>query len=101
MKLILGYESIESGELPNSELALENLQDEGPADSPESPGESLSSEIFVVEQADHEESTTSSRVLKFLEQVCQEDSSSYFVTPPGTPRKMYFLPASPPKDQAG
>ena len=97
MRLNLSYESIESEELPNSELALENLQDEGPADSPES----LSSEIFVVEQADHEESTTSSRVLGYLEQVRQEESTSYFVTPPCTPRKIDFLPASPLSDLRG
>ena len=64
MRLNLSYESIESEELPNSKLSLEKLRDKGPADNPESPDESLSSEIFVVEQATHEESTTSSRVLE-------------------------------------
>ena len=64
MRLNLSYESIESQELPNSELALENLRDEGPADSPESPDGSLSSEIFIDEDAAHEESTTRSRVLE-------------------------------------
>ena len=98
MWLNLSYESIESEELPNSELALENLRHEGPTDSPESPDGSLSLEIFVVEQADHKESTTSSRVLECLEQVRQEVSSSYFVTPPGTPRKINFLPAIPLND---
>ena len=57
-------------------MALENLREEGPADSPESPDENRSSEIFIVGHAAHEESATSSRVQEYLEQVHQEDSSS-------------------------
>ena len=71
---------------------------EGPADDSESPDESLSSEIFIVEHAAHEESVTSNRVLEYLEQVQQEDSSSYFVIPPGTPRRIIFQPKSPLND---
>ena len=57
------------------------------ADSPESPDESLSSDIFVVEaSANDTESITSSKAADYLEKVRQEDSSSYFNTPPGTPK---------------
>ena len=95
MRLNLSYESIESHE---TEMSLENLREEGPADSTESPDGSLSSEIFIVEYAAHEESTPSTRVLEHLEQVQQEDSNSYFVTPPGTPRRRSIQPLSPLND---
>ena len=95
MRLNLIYESIESEESPETDLALENMREEGHADNPESPDETLSSEIITVEQAAHEESVTSSRVLEYLEQVQQEDSSSYFVTLPGKPRRISFQPISP------
>ena len=68
MRLNLSYESIEAEESPETELALENLRQEGPANSPESLDESLSSEILIVEPAAHEELATSSRVLEYLEQ---------------------------------
>ena len=73
-RLNLSYKSIESEETPVTELSLENLREEGPADSPESPDENLSSEIFIVEHAAHEESATSSRVIEYLEQLQQEVS---------------------------
>ena len=95
MILNLSYEFIESEESPETELALENLREEGDADNPESPDKTLSSEIFTAEQAAHEESVTSSRVIKYLEQVQQEDSSSYFVTPPDIPRRIDFHPICP------
>ena len=64
------------------------------ADSPESPDESLSSDIFVVEtSANDKESITSSKVAEYLEKVNQEDASSYFNTPSGTPKKINFLQA--------
>ena len=95
MNLNLSYESIESEESLETESALENLRRGGPADSPESPDECLSSETFIVEHSAYEESVTSSRVLEYLEQVQQEDSSSFFVTPLGTPSRKSFLPVSP------
>ena len=98
LRLNLSYESIDSAVLPNSELVPEVPQKEGPADSPESPDESLNSEVFIVEQSNSEESTTSTRILEYLEQVRQEDSASYFSTPPGTPRKISFQPTSPLND---
>ena len=75
-------------------------RDEGLPDSPESPDEGLCSDVFIVEEepSNHEESITSSRVLEYLEQVRQEDSTSYFETPPGTSKKMIFLHASPVND---
>ena len=80
-------------------LSAEATADEEMADSPESPDESLSSDIFVVEaSANNEESVTSSMVAEYLEKVRQEDSSSYFSAPPGTPRKISFKPASPLND---
>ena len=75
------------------EVKPDECQDEGLPNIPESPDESLCSDVFVVEEpSNHEESITSSRVLEYLEQVRQENSSSYFVTPP---RQLNFLPASP------
>ena len=98
LKLNLSYESIDSVDKPSSGLALEEPQKEAPADSSESPDESLNSEVFIVEQTVHEESTTSARILECLEQVHKDDSGSYFSTPPGTPRKINFQPASPLND---
>ena len=98
LRLNLSYESIDSAVLPNSELVPEVPQKEGPADSPESPDESLNSEVFIVEQSNSDESTTSTRILEYLEQVRQEDSGSYFSTPPRTPREISFQPTSPLND---
>ena len=68
-------------------------------DSPESPDESLNSEIFVEEEhAAPQESVTSSRLLEYLEQAEQENSNSYFVTPPGSLRKINFQPICPLND---
>ena len=95
MKLSTSFETVESGQYPQSE----SPEEETMADSPESPDESLSSDIFVVEpSADDKESTTSSKVAEYLEKVHQEDASSYFNTPPGTPRMINFLQASPLND---
>ena len=59
----------------------------------------MSSDIFIVEEPPAgEESMTSDKVVKYLERVRQEDSSSYFNTPPGIPRRISFKPASPLKD---
>ena len=74
-------------------------QNEDLPDSPESPDKSMCSDIFVVEESpDNAESITSSRVAEYLGMVQQEDSASYFITPPGTPRKISFNPASPQND---
>ena len=71
-------------------------QNEDLPDSPESPDESMCSDIFDVEESpDNAESLTSSRVAEYLERVQQKDSASYFITPPGSPRKISFNPASP------
>ena len=70
-------------------------QKEDLPDSPENPDESMCCDVFVVEESpDNAESITSSRVAEDLEMVQQEDSASYFITPPGTPRKISFEPAS-------
>ena len=58
------------------------------------------SDIFVVEEPPTgEESMTSDKVAEYLERVRQEDSSSYFNTPPGTLRRINFEPASPLNDR--
>ena len=93
IKLNSSLSSIDSNSYPQqegNEVASEEIPD-----SPESPDESLSSDVFVVEEAiSNEASISSSRVAEYLEKVHQEDSSSYFVTPPGTPRKINFAHAS-------
>ena len=77
------FETVELGQYPHSESSEEVM-----ADSPESPDESLSSDIFVVENsANDKESITSSKVAEYLEKVYQEDSSSYFNTPPERRRR--------------
>ena len=59
----------------------------------------MSSDVFVVEEAiSNKGSISSSKVAEYLEKVHQEDSSSYFLTPLGTPRKINFAPASPLND---
>ena len=74
-------------------------QNEDLPDSPGSPDKSMCSDLFVVEKSpDKAESITSSRVAENHEMVQQEDSASYFITPPGTPRKISFNPASPLND---
>ena len=78
-----------------SDTHQNKLRGEGLPDSPESPDESFSSDVFVVEEPSTQEgSVTSSRVLEYLEQVNQEDAHSYFETPPGTPKRINFAPAS-------
>ena len=74
-------------------------QDESLLDSPESPDESMCSDIFVVEESpNNEKSITSSRVAEYFDKVQQQDSAFYFITPAGTPRKISFKPVSPLND---
>ena len=97
IKLNSSLSSIDSNSYPQQEgndVASKEIPD-----SPESPDESMSSDVFVVEEAiSNEASISSSRVAEYLEKVHQKDSSSYFVTPPGTPRKINFAHASPLND---
>ena len=98
MKLNLSLETLEL-EFHNHEACPKKRQDEGLPDSPESPDESMLSDVFVVKEATNEEKSISiSRVAEYLEQIQQEDHSSYFITPPGTPRKIGFQPTSPLSD---
>ena len=77
-------------------------QDEELPDSPEIPDKSMNSEVFIVEEPiTHEESVTSSKVAEYPEQVHQEDSNSYFITPPDPLRRINFLPTSPLNDLEG
>ena len=88
------FETVESGQYPHTENTEEII-----ADSPESPDESLSSDIFVVEAlANQTGSVTSSKVAEYLERVHQEDASSYFVTPPGPLKRINPQPISPLND---
>ena len=65
IKLILSYESIRSGEITDTEETPKVLQEEQPADSPESPDESLNSEKFIVERhSAPKDSASRSRVLQ-------------------------------------
>ena len=95
-KLSLSYESIRSGEITDTEQTPEDFREEQPADSPESPDESLNSEVFIVEgHSAPEDSASSSRVLHYLEEVAPEDSNSFFITPPGPLKGVYSQNASP------
>ena len=99
IKLNSSLSSIDSNPPPQQEENDEAQTNVEIPDSPESPDESMSSEVFVVEEAiSNEGSISSSKVAEYLEKVHQEDSSSYFVTPLGTPRKINFAPASPLND---
>ena len=99
IRLNSSLSSIDSSSYPQQEgNAVAQAGEEIP-DSPESPDESMSSDVFVVEEASgNEPSFSSSKVAEYLEKVYQEDSSSYFVTPLGTPRKINFTHASPLND---
>ena len=99
IKLNSSLASIDSNSHPQQEGNDEAQTSEGIPDSPESPDESMSSDLFIVEEANSNEgSISSSKVAEYLEKVNQEDSSSYFITPLGTPRKINFGPASPLND---
>ena len=85
LKLDHSLESLEL-EYHNYETNSNKRRDEGLPDSPETPDESMSSDIFIVEESPaREESMRSDKVAEHLERVRREDSSSYFNTPPGTP----------------
>ena len=99
IKLNSSLASIYYNSHPHQEGNDEAQTSEEIPDSPESPDESMSSDVFVVEEAiDNEGSISSSKVAEYLERVHQEDSSSYFITPPGTPRKINFGTTSPLND---
>ena len=99
IKLNSSLSSIDSNPPPQQEENDEAQTNVEIPDSPESPDESMSSDVFVVEEAiSNEGSISSSKVAEYLEKVHQEDSSSYFVTSLGTPRKINFAPASPLND---
>ena len=74
------FETVESGQYPQSESEEETM-----ADSPESPDPSLNSDVFVVEKPHEEEtsSMTSSEVAEFIRQATEDDASSYFESPRG------------------
>ena len=101
IKLNSSLASIDSNSNPQQEGNDEAQTSEEIPDRPESPDESMSSDVLVVEEAiSNEGSISSSKVAEFLEKVHQEGSSSYFITPPGTPRKINFGPARPLNDFA-
>ena len=94
IKLNSSLASIDSNTYPQPEGNDEAQTSEEIPDRPESPDKSMSSDVFVVEEAiSNEGSISSSKVAEYLEKVHQEDSSSSFVTPLGTPRKINFGPA--------
>ena len=74
------FETVESGQYPQSESEEEII-----ADSPESADPSLNSDVFVVEKP-HEEETSSmisSKVAEFIRQAEEDDASSYYESPRG------------------
>ena len=99
IRLNSSLSSIDSSSYPQQEGNVVAQAGEEIPDSPESPDESMSSDVFVVEEAtNNEPSFSSSKVAEYLEKVYREDSSSYFVTPLGIPRKINFTLASPLND---
>ena len=99
IKLNSSLSSIDSNSYPQQERNEKAQTSEEIPDNPESPDESMSSAVFVVEEAiSNEGSISSSKVAEYLEKVHQEDASSYFNTPPGTPKKINFLQTSPLND---
>ena len=99
IKLNSSLSSIDSNSYPHQERNDVAQTSEEIPDSPESPDESMSSDVFVIEEAiSNEGSISSSKVAEYLEKVHQEDSSSYFITPLGTPMKINIGPASPLND---
>ena len=82
--------SLESIE-PEMYALQQNTTKKRKEDLPDSPerDERMNSDVIVVEESpDNAASITSSRVAEYLEMVQQEDSASYFITPPGTSRKI-------------
>ena len=69
------FETVESGQYPQSESEEEII-----ADSPESPDPSLNSDVFVVEKPHEVEtsSMTSSKVAEYIRQATKDDANSYF-----------------------
>ena len=74
------FETVESGQYPQSESEVETI-----TDSPESPDPSLNSDVFVVEKPHEEEtsSMTSSKIAEFIRQAAEDDASSDFESPRG------------------
>ena len=96
MKLDSSLDTLDSEMCPRHEVIIETQEDEELPDSPESHHVSLKWEIFVEEEhAAPEESVTSSRILEYLEQAEQGNSSTYFVTTPVPLRKINFQPINP------
>ena len=102
LKLDNSFETVESGEYPNSHG---NYEDGEINESPESPDECntndiTNSGIFIVESHRQisPQSVDSAIITKYLEQVANEDADSYFVTPPGPLKRINTIPASPLND---
>ena len=75
IKLNSSLSSIDSNPPPQQEENDEAQTNVEIPDSPESPDESMSSDVFVVEEAiSNEGSISSSKVAEYLEKVHQEDS---------------------------
>ena len=96
IKLNSSLASTDSNSHPQQEGNDEAQTSEEIPDSPENPDESMSLVVFVVEEAiSNEESISSSKVEEYLEKVHQEDSSSYFITPSGTPGRLTSVLQAP------
>ena len=101
MRLNSSLDSLEPELYAQQEDTVKSQEEELP-DSPESPDESLNSEVFIVEEpATHEKSVTGSKVAEYLEKAQKEDYFSYFNTPAGPLRRIIFLPISPLNDLEG
>ena len=106
IKLSNSFESVESGEYPDSS---EDNEAGEIIESPECPDEQLeeyepnnmtNSEVYVVEvhKRTSTQSVTSEVIADYLEQVANEDAASYFVTPPGPLKKINTKAVSPLND---
>ena len=102
LKLDNSFETVESGEYPNSPRKYEDGEK---IESPESPEEcntidTTNSGVFIVESHKQTsfQSIDSAIITEYLEQIANEDADSYFVTPPGPLKRINTFSASPLND---
>ena len=102
LKLDNSFETVESGEYPNSHGNYEDGEIIESLASPEecNTNDITNSGIFIVEsqRQTSPQSVDSAIITEYLEQVANEDADSYFVTPPGPLKTINTIPASPLND---
>ena len=102
LKLNNSFETVKSGEYPNSPGKYEYGEI---IESPESPDECntidiTSSGVFIVEshRQTSSQSVDSATITEYLKQVAKDDAVSYFVSPPGPLKRKNTISASPLND---